>query len=181
MPETGKEVWSVQTTDTNTDMTITSAVRVVKGKVIVGTAGAEFGVRGFFSAYDAETGKLAWKFYTTPGANPETPELKKAAETWKGTDWSKHPRWRHGVGWHGVRSGSGPALHRHGQWVPLESPVPQSRRRRQPVSLLDSGGEAGHRKAGVVFPDDVPANRGTTLPFSRWFSRICASMARIGK
>jgi quinohemoprotein ethanol dehydrogenase len=89
--ETGKEVWSAQTTDPNSDMTITGAVRIVKGKVIVGTAGAEFGVRGFFSAYDAETGKLAWKFYTTPGANPETPELKKAAETWKGTDWSVVP------------------------------------------------------------------------------------------
>jgi quinohemoprotein ethanol dehydrogenase len=89
--ETGKEIWSTQTTDPNTDMTITGAVRIVKGKVIVGTAGAEFGVRGYFSAYDAETGKLAWRFYTTPGANPETPELKKAAETWIGTDWSKVP------------------------------------------------------------------------------------------
>ncbi len=89
--ETGKEIWSTQTTDPNSDMTITGAVRVVKGKVIVGTAGAEFGVRGFFSAYDAETGKQAWRFYTTPGANPETPELKKAAETWKGTDWSVVP------------------------------------------------------------------------------------------
>jgi quinohemoprotein ethanol dehydrogenase len=89
--ETGKEVWSTQTTDANSDMTITGAVRIVKGKVIVGTAGAEFGVRGYFSAYDADTGKMAWRFYTVPGANPETPELKKAAETWKGTDWSKIP------------------------------------------------------------------------------------------
>ncbi|MEO8096354.1 MAG: PQQ-dependent dehydrogenase, methanol/ethanol family [Acidobacteriota bacterium] len=89
--ETGKLVWSAQTTDTNTDMTITSAVRIAKGKVIVGTAGAEFNVRGYFSAYDAETGKMAWRFYTTPG-DPSKPfehaELKEAAKTWKGTDWS---------------------------------------------------------------------------------------------
>ncbi len=89
--ESGKEVWSAQVTDPNTDMTITSAVRIVKGKVIVGTAGAEFGVRGFFAAYDTETGKQAWRFYTVP-ADPakgyETPELREAAKTWIGTDWS---------------------------------------------------------------------------------------------
>lgn len=90
--ETGKLVWSTQTTDPASDMTITSAVRIVKGKVIVGTAGAEFGVRGYFSAYDAETGKQAWRFYTVPG-DPKKPyeheELKDAAKTWIGTDWSK--------------------------------------------------------------------------------------------
>ncbi|MEI9811758.1 MAG: PQQ-binding-like beta-propeller repeat protein [Acidobacteriota bacterium] len=91
---TGKQVWSTQTTDPKADMTITSAVRIVKGKVIVGTAGAEFGVRGYFSAYDAETGKMAWRFYTVPGdpSKPyENPELKEAAKTWIGTDWSKIP------------------------------------------------------------------------------------------
>lgn len=92
--DTGKLIWSTQTTDTATDMTITSAVRVVKGKVIVGTAGAEFGVRGHFSAYDTETGKQAWRFYTVPGdpAKPfEHAELKDASKTWIGTDWSKIP------------------------------------------------------------------------------------------
>jgi len=92
--ETGKEIWSTQTTDPNSDMTITGAVRVVKGKVIVGTAGAEFGVRGYFSAYDAETGKQAWRFYTVPGdpaKGYETPELKEAAKTWIGTDWKNVP------------------------------------------------------------------------------------------
>jgi quinohemoprotein ethanol dehydrogenase len=89
--ETGREIWSVQTTDPSTDTTVTSAVRVVKGKVIVGTAGAEFGVRGYFSAYDAETGQLAWRFYTVPGdpSKPfEHPELEAASKTWIGTDWS---------------------------------------------------------------------------------------------
>ncbi|MEP7352416.1 MAG: PQQ-binding-like beta-propeller repeat protein, partial [Acidobacteriota bacterium] len=88
--ETGKLVWSMQTTEPGTDMTITSAVRVVKGKVIVGTAGAEFNQRGYFSAYDTETGKMAWRFYTVPG-DPSKPfehaELKDAAKTWTGEWW----------------------------------------------------------------------------------------------
>src|SRR5580704_18159634 len=53
--ETGKVLWSVKTT-TNDDTILTAAVRVVKGKVIVGTSGSEQAVRGYFSAYDAETG-----------------------------------------------------------------------------------------------------------------------------
>ena len=88
--DTGKLVWSAQTTEPGSDMTITSAVRVVKGKVIVGNAGAEFGVRGYFSAYDAETGTMAWRFYTVPGdpSKPfENPALEAAAKTWTGQWW----------------------------------------------------------------------------------------------
>jgi glucose dehydrogenase len=57
---------------TGSDTILTSAVRVVKGKVIVGSSGAEQAVRGYFSAYDAETGKRAWRFYTVPG-DPKKP------------------------------------------------------------------------------------------------------------
>jgi PQQ-dependent dehydrogenase (methanol/ethanol family) len=63
---------------------------VVKGKVIVGSSGAEHAVRGHFSAYDAETGKFSWRFYTVPGdpSKPfEHPELAMAAKTWKGEWW----------------------------------------------------------------------------------------------
>jgi quinohemoprotein ethanol dehydrogenase len=70
---------------------LTSAVRVVKGKVIVGNSGAEQAVRGQFSAWDAETGKLVWRFYTVPGdpSKPfEQPELAMAAKTWTG-EWYK--------------------------------------------------------------------------------------------
>jgi quinohemoprotein ethanol dehydrogenase len=87
--ETGKLLWSVQTTD-NPGTILTSAVRVVKGRVIVGTSGAEQAVRGYFSAYDAETGKMAWRFYTVPGdpSKPfEHPELAMAAKTWTGEWW----------------------------------------------------------------------------------------------
>ena len=56
------------------------------------TAGEEFGVRGYVTAYDADTGEQAWRFFTVPGdpAKPfEHPEMKQAAETWKGGEWWK--------------------------------------------------------------------------------------------
>lgn len=90
--KTGREVWSQQTTDNSKPYTITGAPRVVKGKVIIGNGGAEYGVRGYFAAYDAETGKMAWRFYTVPGdpAKPyEHPELAEAAKTWKGDQYWK--------------------------------------------------------------------------------------------
>lgn len=93
---TGREVWSVQTTDTSRPYTITGAPRVVKGKVIIGNGGAEFGVRGYFSAYDAETGEMLWRFYTVP-AEPPVPDepihLKRARDTW-----SPDSRWETGLG-----------------------------------------------------------------------------------
>jgi len=85
--KTGKEVWSVQTTDTSLPYTITAAPRIVKGKVIIGNGGAEYRVRGYITAYDAETGKQEWRWWTIPGdpSKPfEQPELKEAAKTWKG-------------------------------------------------------------------------------------------------
>jgi alcohol dehydrogenase (cytochrome c)/quinohemoprotein ethanol dehydrogenase len=87
---TGKVVWSVQTTDPTKRYTITGAPRVIKGNVIIGNGGAEMGVRGFVTAYDAATGKQVWRFYTVPG-NPadgfESPALEAAAKTWKGEWW----------------------------------------------------------------------------------------------
>jgi quinohemoprotein ethanol dehydrogenase len=88
--ETGKLVWSTQDTVPGGDTILTSAVRVVKGKVIVGSSGAEHPVRGYFSAYDAETGQRVWRFYTVPGdpSKPfEHPELEMAAKTWTGEWW----------------------------------------------------------------------------------------------
>jgi len=87
----GKPVWETLTIDPHYRYTITGAPRVVKGKVLIGNGGAEFGVRGYVSAYDAGTGKLAWRFYTVPGdpSKPfEAPILEKAARTWNG-QWSK--------------------------------------------------------------------------------------------
>jgi quinohemoprotein ethanol dehydrogenase len=87
---TGKEVWSIQTTDKSSRYSITGAPRIVKGKVLIGNGGAEFGVRGYLTAYDARTGKLAWRFYTVPGDPAkgfESPQLKMAANTWTGEWW----------------------------------------------------------------------------------------------
>jgi PQQ-dependent dehydrogenase (methanol/ethanol family) len=87
---TGKLIWETLIIDRNFRYTITGAPRVVKGKVLIGNGGAEFGVRGYVSAYDADTGKLAWRFYTVPGdpAKPfESAALEKAAKTWNGDAW----------------------------------------------------------------------------------------------
>jgi len=88
---TGAVAWETQTSiDLADAYSITGAPRVVKGKVIIGNGGAEHGVRGYISAYDAQTGKLAWRFFTVPG-NPasgfEHPELEMAAKTWTGEWW----------------------------------------------------------------------------------------------
>jgi PQQ-dependent dehydrogenase (methanol/ethanol family) len=86
----GSVLWDVQTTDRDKSYTITGAPRIVGDKVVIGNGGAELGVRGYVSAYDLATGRMAWRFYTVPG-NPaegfETPALKKAAETWTGEWW----------------------------------------------------------------------------------------------
>jgi quinohemoprotein ethanol dehydrogenase len=87
---TGKEIWETLTIDPKFRYTITGAPRVVKGKVIIGNGGAEMSVRGYVSAYDAETGNLIWRFYTVPGdpSKPfENPILAKAAKTWTGEWW----------------------------------------------------------------------------------------------
>ena len=87
---TGVPNWQVHTVDTTKFYTITGAPRVVKGKVIIGNGGAEYGVRGYVSAYDALTGEMDWRFYTVPGdpSKPfESPAMKVAAETWSGEWW----------------------------------------------------------------------------------------------
>ena len=88
--ETGRPVWEARVTYAQDNYTITMAPRIAKGKVIIGMAGGELLNRGQFAAFDAETGKLAWRFYTVPGdpSKPfENPALKKAAETWSGEWW----------------------------------------------------------------------------------------------
>jgi len=87
---TGQPKWEVQTVDTTANYTITGAPRVVDGKVIIGNGGAEFGVRGYVTAYDAMTGNQEWRFYTVPG-DPSLPfeskAMEEAAKTWSGQWW----------------------------------------------------------------------------------------------
>jgi len=83
--ETGAVAWSKQTTDPEQSYTVTGAPRIIDGKVLIGNGGAEFGVRGYITAYDAGSGQELWRFYTVPeGTEDETsPEyLQAAAETW---------------------------------------------------------------------------------------------------
>lgn len=94
--KTGKQLWSVVTVDQSRPYTITGATHVVKGLVLIGNGGAEYGVRGYLSAYDAATGKLAWRFYTVPnpegkpdGQPSDEPLARLADKTWFGTMWRK--------------------------------------------------------------------------------------------
>lgn len=92
--KTGKPVWEKLTIDPEKPYTITGAPRIVRGKVIIGNGGAEFGVRGYISAYDAKTGHMNWRFYTVPGepgkvdnAASDKVLRERAASTWFGEYW----------------------------------------------------------------------------------------------
>ncbi len=126
-----QELWDVNTIDRTKPYTITGAPRVVKGKVLIGNGGAEFGVRGYVSAYDAETGELAWRFYTVPG-NPADGFENAGAGDGRG-DLERRVvearRRRHRVGLDGLRSRARPALHRRRQRLAVESQAPQRRAR----------------------------------------------------
>jgi PQQ-dependent dehydrogenase (methanol/ethanol family) len=89
---TGFPEWTVNTVENNNRAySITAAPRIARGKVVIGNAGSEYGVRGYVSAYDAETGKLSWRFYAVPG-NPangfESKAMEEAAKTWHGDWWT---------------------------------------------------------------------------------------------
>ena len=86
----GRVAWSVQTTPAGQDYTITGAPRVFRDRVVIGNAGAEYGVRGYVTAYAVEDGEQLWRTYTVPG-NPadgfESEAMRAAAETWTGEWW----------------------------------------------------------------------------------------------
>ena len=89
---TGEPVWDVSTIPPERAYTITGAPRILNDMVIIGNGGAEYGVRGYITAYDAGTGEQLWRFYTVPG-NPEdgfeTEDMELAAATWQGGEWWK--------------------------------------------------------------------------------------------
>jgi PQQ-dependent dehydrogenase (methanol/ethanol family) len=88
--DTGKPVWETRVAYLQDEQTLTMAPRIAKGKIIVGAAGGDRPTRGFFAAYDAETGRQAWKFYTVPGDPAkgfESEAMRKAAATWDGEWW----------------------------------------------------------------------------------------------
>jgi quinohemoprotein ethanol dehydrogenase len=88
--KSGHSIWDVITVDQSKPYAITGAPRIAKGMVLIGNAGSEFGVRGYLSAYDAESGKLVWRTYTVPGDPAkgfESKALESAAKTWHGQWW----------------------------------------------------------------------------------------------
>jgi quinohemoprotein ethanol dehydrogenase len=96
--KTGKVVWSVDASaDRTRPYTITGAPLVAKGKVFIGAGGGELGVRGVVSAFDAESGARAWRWYTVPG-DPSKPfeneAMANAAKTWD----DKFKWWENGGG-----------------------------------------------------------------------------------
>ena len=161
-PRAARCVWQTVTVDQTQNYTITGAPRIVKGKVIIGNGGGEYGVRGYVSAYDAETGKLAWRFYTVPGDPAkgfESPAMERAAKTWTG-EW-----WKLGGGgtvWDSfvLRSRARSALRRHRQRLAVEPAAAQPGRRRQSLPLVDPRAAPRHRRAGVALPDDARRHVG---------------------
>jgi quinohemoprotein ethanol dehydrogenase len=82
----GQEVWSAAVGDWRKGETITSAPLYYQGLVVTGISGGEFGVRSRVTAYDAETGKLVWRFYTIPGPG------EVGHDTWP----QDNDAWKHG-------------------------------------------------------------------------------------
>ncbi len=100
--QSGKPVWDVSTIDKERPYAITGAPRIAGGKVVIGNAGSEYGVRGYISAFDADTGKLAWRFYTVPGDPAkgfESKAMEAAAKTWSGEWWKVGGG---GTAWEGI-------------------------------------------------------------------------------
>jgi len=97
--KTGKELWKTALGDINLGESMTMAPLVVKGKVIVGNSGGEFGVRGWMAGLDANTGKIAWRAYATgpdkdvligPNFKPFYPSERGqdlGVKTWQGEQW----------------------------------------------------------------------------------------------
>ena len=78
---TGQVRWDVTVADYKTGHSLTLAPLAVKDKIVIGISGGEFGVRGFIDAYDAKTGKRAWRFWTVPARG------EPGNETWSGKSW----------------------------------------------------------------------------------------------
>ena len=73
----GRPIWKTKVADSKAGYSITVSPLVVKDKVVIGVGGGEYGIRGFIAAFDAQTGKEAWRFYTVPGPG------EAGHETWE--------------------------------------------------------------------------------------------------
>jgi len=88
--KTGKEIWVAETIPKGVNAIVTGVPRIMNGKVIIGNGGADFGTRGYVTAFDAKTGKQLWRFYVVPGSpeqNKGDPAMEAAAKTWPVDFW----------------------------------------------------------------------------------------------
>ena len=88
--KTGELLWQAESIPADWPHRSTGAPRTMNGKVIIGNSGADFGVRGYVTAFDAATGDQLWRFFTVPGSPEENrgdPVMEMAAETWRGEWW----------------------------------------------------------------------------------------------
>jgi quinohemoprotein ethanol dehydrogenase len=100
--KTGAVLWSAESIPPNFGHMSNGAPRTLNGKVIIGNAGADFGARGYVTAFDSKSGDQLWRFFTVPGSPEENqgdPVMEAAAKTWRG-EW-----WKTGSGgtvWNGI-------------------------------------------------------------------------------
>jgi PQQ-dependent dehydrogenase (methanol/ethanol family) len=139
--QSGKPVWSVATTDPAQPYAVTGYPRIAKDMVIIGNAGAEYGVRGYISAYNAETGKMVWRTYTVPG------------DARRGRASSTIPR--------SISCTSAPAIRRRGIETSEERPKRTTCMRRR----FSPCGPPTASSPGTSRP--CPVTTGTTTPRSR--------------
>jgi len=94
--QSGELIWSEVTVDQSRPYTITGAPRVIDGKVLIGNGGAELGVRGYVSAYDANSGDMIWRFYTVPSADkqPDGAASDSAFEQVGNVTWGDTGAWK---------------------------------------------------------------------------------------
>jgi hypothetical protein len=133
--KTGKEVWRTQSDDFKLGYSMTAAPLVANGVVIAGVAGAEFGVRGYLEAFDAESGQKLWRLWTVPA--PGEP----------GSDtWPKNDLWKVGGAATWLTGSYDPELDLV-YWGTVE---PDGAPGRQPVLLLSAGDPSENRRDRVV-------------------------------
>ena len=152
--ETGKVVWEARVAFPQDHYTLTMAPRIAKGKVIIGASGGDRPTRGFFAAYDAETGRLAWRFYTVPG-DPSKAVRKRGDEEGRGQLGRRvveAGRRRRGLGRDGLRPGGRTCLCRHRQRRAVGAAAAIVEGQGQPVCVLDPRRRRGHRRAEMALP-----------------------------